>query len=258
MGKLFVQAGKYEEGLRALRRAVKLSPHKPQFAKDIAAAYVSQKNDQAAVKVLSESVKLNPQDKSLPISLARLLESTENWKQAAYYYDRAVRKDPANHFCRRQLARCQYHLGKYQESSKTYALCLKQHQKNFVVNDYIQFGDACLQIGNYKQAESIFNFVSRRSSKPNKDVELLRSFCALKRGAPDEAKKIVITALKHWPEDENLKIVLTQFTEDKPAKVRTADVKVVTPRKLGKTKNTSARKPATTKKRKVLRKKLSE
>ena len=72
----------------------------------------------------------------------------------------------------------------------------------------IEYGDACLRLKRYDQAQTIFDEISAGSSKGLKEVELLRGLCALYRGQTTHAKGILNTALTHWPQDEDLMQVL--------------------------------------------------
>ena len=231
VGKLYMQVDEIENGLQSLERAVKLSPHKPHYATDLAAAYVSQNKTDAAIQMLTEALQKNPQEKSLLISLAQLHESNENWKHAAMFYERAVRRNENNSFCLRQLGRCQYYLEQFKESAKSYAACLMMQDSYLYSTDYIRYGDACLRNGDYKQAQQIFDEVGRHSSRPSRQIELLRGLCALKRGEKTEAKGIVAAALNHWPDDENLKLILAQCTGEEENPFRTASNQVQTGKK---------------------------
>lgn len=214
VGKLLIQFGEIGEGVRALERAVKLSPHKSQYARDLAATYVAQKRTNTAIKTLTKSIRKNPKDNSLPIILAQLYESTEDWNHTLYYYRRAVRENPNNAFCRRQLARCLYQLEQYPEAIKLFAECKQKNDIKLMTTDSIQHGDSCLRTGKYDQAQSIFDAIAKRSKRPSREIELLRSLCAFKQGEKEHAAEIVTAALKRWPDDSSLGIILTKCTTE--------------------------------------------
>ncbi len=209
VGRMLVQAGIFEEGVAALKQAIVLSPHSPEYARDLAAAYFSHQQTDAAAEVLVQAIEQTPHDKSLPIALARLHESSENWESAAFYYEMALKNDPENLIWHRQLARSLYQLGEYERATQHFADCFAHDGSVFSLAEHIEYGDACLRIGEFAQAQHVFDKVARRSQYRLKEVELLRGFCALNQGHATHAKGILNTALFYWPEDETLREVLS-------------------------------------------------
>lgn len=205
VGRLLVQAGEFEEGVAALKKAVSLSPHAPEHALELAAAYFGQGQADNAANVLSEALERTPHDTSLPIALARLHESSGNWKSAARYYEMVMEWDPANPRWQRQLARSLYQLGEYERACRHFAGSFAFEDTQISLAEYIQYGDACLRIGQAVQAQQAFDEVARRSPYRLKEIEVLRGFCALNQGDTTRAKGILNTALTYWPEDGTLR-----------------------------------------------------
>ena len=97
----------------------------------------------------------------------------------------------------------------------------------------------------WQRAQQIFDEVARHSSRPSRQIQLLRGLCALKRGKKTEAKGIVTAALKHWPDDENLKLILAQCTGKQGNPFQTASNKVETGKKHAQAEPGSAEAPRT-------------
>jgi tetratricopeptide (TPR) repeat protein len=205
VGRLLVQAGQFEEGVAALKTAIALSPQTSEYVRDLAAAHLSRGQIETAADVLAQALEQTPDDELLAIALARLHESRENWESAAFYYEVALKNDPENLVWRRQLARSLYQLGEYDRASRQFADCLADDGSAISLAEHVQYGDACLRIGDFARAEHVFDQVARCSQYRLKEIELLRGFCALNQGRTTHAKGIFNTALFYWPEDKTLR-----------------------------------------------------
>ncbi len=194
--------------LTPLHRAVELEPRNARYARDLAATYLSRGDSVRAAKVLTDAIQRNPIDESLALALARLHESTGDFKSAARYYDVTIKRDPENSRWWRQRAVCSYQIGDFQHAYDDYQHCIDDAEFDVSLVDLVEFGDACMWLGDFEQAQKTFDELIRRDEHRSKDLEVLRGICALQRGEEDRAKGIIHSALDHWPDDNDLTDVL--------------------------------------------------
>lgn len=213
MGNRLMQAGQANRGLDALKEAVRLSPRKAGYAKDLAAAYLQQERIDEAVDTLRNASRRLRQDRSLSIALARLYESTKQWTSAVDAYDRVLQASPNNISLRRKRAHCLYHAGQYKRASQDFAVCQSSDEQTLSLSEMVQFGDASLRTGDFRQAQQLFDEISNNSPHRSRDVEVLRGLCALKRGDKARARGILTVAATQWPRDAKLQSLLAVCTE---------------------------------------------
>lgn len=204
VGKRLVKNGRWESGVKALSRAHELAPLNADYARDLAAACLETSDTATAGKVLKQALRRNPQDTTMPAALARFHESTENWQDAVRYYGVALKADPHNLSLRRQLARSLYNQGDYADACGVYSACIESDASSVSLSEYAEFGDACLRIGDVNRAQMVYDRVSRYSPVRSREVELLRTICAIRRNDLTRARSILRDALALWPNDEDL------------------------------------------------------
>ena len=216
MGNRLMQAGQASRGLDALREAVRLSPRQAGYAKDLAAAYLRQERVDEAAATLRDAARRLRQDRSLSIALARLYESTKQWPAAVDAYNQVVLAAPNNIALRRKRAQCLYHAGQFKQACQDFTVCQSSEEQSLSLSEMVQFGDASLQTGDFKQAQQLFDEISRSTPHRSREVEVLRCLCALKRGDKTRARGILNVATTLWPRDTELERLFSLCTEAAP------------------------------------------
>lgn len=199
-GQLLVHTSHRAEGLAAMRAAIDRTPWNVDYVRDLAGVYVELGQTAQAIALLREGLSRNPADHSLPIALARLYESSGDWQSALRFYTVSLQNEPNQAAWRRQRARCLYQLGQYAEAAAEFQHCLETDVISLTQTDRIEFGDACLQIGDFTRAAWLFDELSQQGLA-TREVEILRGVCALRQGQTDEADQILAAAQQRWPND---------------------------------------------------------
>lgn len=206
--------------LDALRRAAELVPHKSQYVCDLASALVGQADLDEAQKVLRKALGQRPHDRQLLLAAAYLSEFTGQWDEARRYYSLALQQAPDDWRTLRARGRCAYRAGHYIQAQNDFRRCLEQAADQLSAADYVEFGDACLRLKDYVLAQAAFDALSQLERSPIREVEVLRSLCALRRGYRIQARGILTQALTYWPEDPVLEkaLALCDRSSSEPAK----------------------------------------
>lgn len=206
-GQLLVRSHYRAAGLAALHSAIESAPRNTEYVRDLAGIYVELGQTDKAIEVLRQGLTRNPTDPTLPIALARLYETTGNWESALRFYTVSLRNNPEETGWRRQRARCLYQLGRFAEAAAEFEQCLETDVTSLTQTDRIEFGDACLQIGDVGRAGWLFDEVAA-DGLATREVEILRSVCELRQGQTAEAERILMEALARWPDDVALALLL--------------------------------------------------
>ncbi|NOX56419.1 MAG: tetratricopeptide repeat protein [Planctomycetes bacterium] len=194
--------------LEALRRATELAPQNTQYICDLASALVGQTDLDEAQKVLHKALNQRPRDRRLLLAAACLSEVTGQWDDARRYYSIALQQAPEDWRTLRARGRCAYRAGHYIQAQKDFRRCLEHAADQLSAADYVEFGDACLRLKDYALAQAAFDALSHLHPSPIREVEVLRSLCALRRGHQVQARGILTRALTYWPEDPVLEKAL--------------------------------------------------
>jgi tetratricopeptide (TPR) repeat protein len=211
-GQLLVRSQYRAAGLAALHSAIESAPRNTAYVRDLAGIYVELGQTDKAIEVLRQGLTRNPTDPTLPIALARLYESTGHWESALRFYTVSLRNNPDQAGWRRQRARCLYQLGHYADAATEFQRCLETDVGSLTKTDRIEFGDACLQTGDVSRAAWLFDEVSAEGLA-TREVEILRSVCALRQGQTADAEQILAGALARWPDDVALQLLLQSCRE---------------------------------------------
>lgn len=204
IGTLFFQAGRTEEGISCLKRAIELKPYNEDYALKLAAFYEQTGMTGEAQNVLLRALHTTPGSRRLPIALGRVCEANQQWDQARVYYAMVVNHFPKNHVWRKHFARCLYHSEYYSEAFEQFSICQKNDPESLSLSEMIAFGDSALRIGNLEKAQHVFDEISANHQRQLLHVEILRGLCAINRGQNISAKTIIDTARTKWPTDPTL------------------------------------------------------
>lgn len=206
-GRLLVVAGHRAEGLAAIQRAVQLAPHETAYARELASVYLNAGEMATAAAVLAAAHSRNPRDPSLPLALARIHEAAGDWPHALEYYNLVLQHDPDNAAWRRQRAKCLYRTGQFSRAAADFQRCLETDVAALTATDRIEYGDACLRIGDYPRAQWLFDRLAA-DGVDTREIATLRGVCALRSNDARQAEQIFAEALRRWPDDPSLALLL--------------------------------------------------
>jgi len=208
-GNLLVQVGKMARGIQALEKAHRLDPRSVQFTLDLAAVQTWKGHTPEAIKVLERATQSHPGHAELDLALARLYERLENPTAAAQHYAAMLNQDDEATGLRRLLARNLYHSGQYQQASAEFSRCWQTSALSLSPAECIEYGDACLRMDDFEQAQAVFDGIAKRSINKSREIELLRCVCSLNLGQRTAAKAIIDSALTTWPDDNDFRQLLS-------------------------------------------------
>lgn len=207
VGRMLIEAGEREEGLAAMRQAVRLAPRDARFARDLAGVYLEDGDLTTAAAVLTAAQLHNPADSSLSVALARLYETAGDWRRACDHYRLVLEREPRNAVWRRQHAKCLYRLQNFPLAASEFQRSLETDVAVLSVTDRIEFGDACLWIGDVERARWLFDQLVEQGHD-TREVCVLRGVCALRSNNPVLAEQIFTQAIARWPDDPSLELLL--------------------------------------------------
>ncbi len=222
-GELLIAGGHREEGLAAMHRAVALAPHDADFTCRLAGAYLATDAADDAFAVLTASRDHN--DRRIVVALARLYESRGAWQQAADQYSKLINRQPDGSTWRLQRARCLTRIDASELAVADYESCWEADRAQLALADLIDYGGACLAVGDPTRAGRLFEEAARRGESSS-ELAALRAVCAYRQGYVQEAQQTIAAARAQWPQDATLIGLETEFAG---SKIVPASATVITP-----------------------------
>ncbi len=207
-GSQLLHLGDTDAGLPTLEASLRLAPHRSDYARDLAAAYVYAGNSDRAESVLHEARNAFPNDATIPLALARLSEATGDWESAAEWYAVAIRNEPHEPRWRRLRGRACFRAGRFAEAAEELKAAISMAGEQAFWEDYVEHAVAALRIDDRKSALASLDTLSRLTAGRLREVELLRSLCAFNAGDPWTAIGILEVAHVRWPEEDRIGDVL--------------------------------------------------
>ncbi len=197
-GNLLISERRYEEALKALNKAIEISPKEGNALSRKGLALINLGRHEEALEVFNKAIELNPKNGFALSRKGAALGNLGRHEEALEVFNKAIELNPKNGFALLRKGTALGNLGRHEEALEVFNKAIELNPKNGFA--LLRKGTALINLGRHEEALEVFNKAIELN--PKNGFALLRKGTALiNLGRHEEALEVFNKAIELNPKD---------------------------------------------------------